>query len=94
MYRVSSYFLGRMISEIPGIIFYPILFTSISYFIVGLNPAADRFFMFLFLIICTTFCMQSLGFLIASFSSNQQVAMAIAPLLLTCLMLFGGFYLV
>lgn len=44
MYRTDVYFLCKTIAEIPIFLVIPVLFTSIMYFLVGLNPEPSRFF--------------------------------------------------
>ncbi|KAL9648047.1 hypothetical protein ABK040_012101 [Willaertia magna] len=93
MYSVSAYYLGRSVSELPNIIFFPILFGTIAYWMCGLNPGADRFFIFLLIIVSVALAAQSLGMLLAVLAPTLDVASAVAPLLLTVLMLFGGLYM-
>ena len=45
MYRTDTYYWTRQIAEIPVQILTPILFTSIFYWMVGMNPELSRFFM-------------------------------------------------
>ncbi|KAL9647271.1 hypothetical protein ABK040_012622 [Willaertia magna] len=92
MYRVSSYYLGRSLAEIPNIFFFPVLFSVITYWMVGLNPAVDRFFMFLLIVSVLCLCAQSLGMLMAVLIPNTPAVYALAPVVITVLMLFGGFY--
>jgi len=37
MYSVTSYFFGRSSTELPFVVFFPILVSAISYYIIGLN---------------------------------------------------------
>lgn len=59
------------------------------YWIVGLNPAASAFFVFVGLVILEGLAAQALGTAISAATSNEKAAMAIAPALTTILMLFG-----
>jgi hypothetical protein len=43
MYRVDVYFICKQMAELPIFLFTPILFNAIYYWMVGLNPALDRF---------------------------------------------------
>lgn len=45
MYRTDVYFISKQLAELPLFIFTPIVFVSIIYFMVGMNPAIDRFLM-------------------------------------------------
>ena len=44
MYRTDVYFLSKTAAEIPIFIAVPIIFTSVSYFMIGLYPNAEHFF--------------------------------------------------
>jgi hypothetical protein len=56
MYSVSSYFLAKVISEIPASIITPILYGGIVYYAVGFNSSgADVFLMF-----CKSICILSI----------------------------------
>lgn len=44
MYRTDVYFLCKTLAELPLFTFIPVLFTSICYFLIGLNPGDAKFF--------------------------------------------------
>lgn len=93
MYRVDVYFLAKNLAELPLNICLPILFVSISYFMIGLNPEVDRFFIHMGLIVLTVNAVTSFGFMISCISKNEQVASALSAPLLIPLMLFGGLFM-
>ena len=43
-YRVDTYFITKQLAELPIYLTTPIIFTSIFYWMVGMNPDIDRFF--------------------------------------------------
>lgn len=43
MYRTDVYFLSKTIAELPIFIIIPVIFTSVSYYLVGFNPDPNRF---------------------------------------------------
>jgi ABC-type multidrug transport system permease subunit len=43
MYRTDVYFLSKTIAEVPIFLVIPVLFTTIMYYIVGLNPKLTHF---------------------------------------------------
>ena len=43
MYRVDAYFLTRQLAELPPFIISPLIFLSIFYFMIGLNPDFEKF---------------------------------------------------
>ncbi|KAF0973210.1 hypothetical protein FDP41_008417 [Naegleria fowleri] len=93
MYQVSAYYLGKSVSELPNIVFFPILFGTIVYWMTNLNAGADRFFIFLLILVSMALAAQALGMVLAVLAPSMEFATAIAPVLLTVLMLFGGLYM-
>ncbi|XP_054160064.1 protein white-like [Oppia nitens] len=93
IYRVSSYFLAKMIAELPTYIFIPSLFVCIFYFMVGLNSNVGAFFYCLLICILIANSATSFGYLISCLSKNVTMALTIAPAILMPLMIFGGFFL-
>ncbi|PSC71035.1 ABC ATP-binding isoform 2 [Micractinium conductrix] len=91
-YRVLPYFLARFICDVPLRVGQGLLFGCILYWIVGLNPSAKAFFMFCFLVICEGLTGQGLGTALSAACKDEKVALAVAPVITTMLMLFGGFY--
>ena len=43
MYRIDLYFVTKQLAELPFFLITPILFNVIFYWMVGLNPNAERF---------------------------------------------------
>jgi len=91
-YHTSAYFISKWIADIPNQVIFPLIFGSISYWIVGLNGDFVRFLVFLLVLVVVGNAALALGGLISSFAPNGNVAIALTPVLLTTLMLFGGFY--
>lgn len=91
MYRPSAYYIGKILQDVPLGIFVNFIFTTIAYFMVGLQPTAEKFFMFFF--ICTLVMLNSytLCMFISNISKNYQVANVIAPLVLVLYLLPSGF---
>jgi hypothetical protein len=44
MYRADVYFLSKTLAEAPVFATIPLVFTTIAYYMIGLNPAPERFF--------------------------------------------------
>ncbi|EFN55090.1 hypothetical protein CHLNCDRAFT_134988 [Chlorella variabilis] len=91
-YHVLPYYLARFICDMPLRVGQGLLFGSILYWIVGLNPSAKAFFIFCALTICEGLAAQGLGVAISAAAKNEKVAIALAPMITVILMLFGGFY--
>lgn len=61
MYRTDVYFLTKSIAELPLVIFLPVIFTGITYYVIGLNPAVERFFMACGIVALTAIASGSFG---------------------------------
>ena len=78
--------------ELPLNLCSPLLFSVIVYWLVGLNPSPTRFACFLVLIMLTGLTGIGLGMVVASAAPSLDSAIAIGPILVIIMILFGGFY--
>lgn len=92
MYHVLPYYLARFICDVPLRVGQGLLFGVIIYWIVGLNPSASAFFIFVCILIVEGLAAQGLGIAVSAGARNEKVALAIAPAVTVILILFGGFY--
>eukprot|EP01038_Epipyxis_sp_PR26KG_P011115 gene11115-14918_t len=92
-YNLAIYYVARVLSEIPKIIIVSVMFCSILYWSVGLNPNPIRFIIFMVVIIIQTFCSASIGFFVGSIASSVTIANALGPPLIIIFILFGGFFI-
>eukprot|EP00123_Amoebidium_parasiticum_P015471 comp22988_c0_seq1/m.36596 comp22988_c0_seq1/g.36596 ORF comp22988_c0_seq1/g.36596 comp22988_c0_seq1/m.36596 type:complete len:647 (-) comp22988_c0_seq1:242-2182(-) len=92
-YRVSAYYLAKSFAETPVEIFFPIIFGTITYWMLGLQASAAKFFFFLLTLVTHHFTSQGIGLLLSAATPSIQVGQAVGPVLIVLLMLFGGFYL-
>lgn len=91
-YCVSPYYLAKLTAETPVRVLSSLLFASIVYWMVGLNPGAKQFFTFFAICFVESLTAISLGIMISAAVPNEKVAFAVSPAFLVILMLFGGFY--
>eukprot|EP00198_Chlamydomonas_reinhardtii_P001132 XP_001690467.1 predicted protein [Chlamydomonas reinhardtii] len=92
-YHVSAYFLAKITAEALSQLPAPILFSCIVYFLVGLQPVAAKFFIFMgFMILCSV-AATSLALAVSALARTTDMAVTILPLVLEVCRLFGGFYL-
>jgi len=61
MYRTDVYFLSKTMAELPFYLFFPTLFLSINYFMIGLHPDVGTFFTTLGIIVLIANCACSFG---------------------------------
>ncbi|XP_028178625.1 protein white [Ostrinia furnacalis] len=93
MYRADVYFLSKTLAEAPVFATIPLVFTTIAYYMIGLNPAPERFFIASGLAALITNVATSFGYLISCASSSVSMAASVGPPIIIPFMLFGGFFL-
>ena len=60
-YRVDVYYITKQLAELPIYILTTCVFISVFYFMVGLNPDVDRFFMCMLIAVCLVQAVISFG---------------------------------
>ena len=93
MYRADVYFLCKTLAETPVFLVLPLLFISLPYYLIGLNPEPTRFFLACLIIVLVANVATSFGYLISCISSSVSMALSIGPPIVIPFMLFGGFFL-
>uniref|UniRef100_A0A6A7G0X1 Protein white n=1 Tax=Hirondellea gigas TaxID=1518452 RepID=A0A6A7G0X1_9CRUS len=93
MYRSEVFFLAKNIAEIPLAVLQPMLFVCVIYYMVGLNPAVEHFFICMGILVLVANIAVSFGYFISCMSKNVEMALAISAPLIIPFMLFGGFFL-
>ncbi|XP_042368219.1 LOW QUALITY PROTEIN: broad substrate specificity ATP-binding cassette transporter ABCG2-like [Plectropomus leopardus] len=90
-YRVSVYFLAKILSDIITLRTIPtIVFSCVAYFMIGLKPTAEAFFTFMFTVTLVAYTATSMALAI----SADQTVVAIANIFMTIacvfMMIFAG----
>ncbi|KAM6959775.1 broad substrate specificity ATP-binding cassette transporter ABCG2-like [Tautogolabrus adspersus] len=90
-YRVSVYFLSKILSDILTLRTIPaIVFSCVAYFMIGLKPTVDAFFLFMFSVTLVSYTATSMALAI----SADQTVVAIANIFMTItcvfMMIFAG----
>nr|WOD55111.1 ABCG transpoter White [Hymenopus coronatus] len=93
MYRVDVYFLCKTFAEVPIFAALPLIFTSVTYYLVGLNPGIHRFFIANLVVMLVANVAVSFGYLISCVSTSVSMALAVGPPVIIPFLLFGGFFL-
>ncbi|VVC34333.1 Hypothetical protein CINCED_3A012439 [Cinara cedri] len=93
MYRTDVYFLSKTLAEVPLFLIIPVLFTSILYYAVGLNPKFIHFIIAIILISLVSQVAVSVGYLVSCASVNLRVALFMSAVTYMPFMLCGGFFL-
>ncbi|ODM98292.1 Protein white [Orchesella cincta] len=93
MYRTDTYYLAKTFAELPVYLILPAIFISISYWMVGLNDDIDRFFIAVGTAVLVANVGSSFGYMASTVTPSFETTMALAPVMITPFMLFGGSFL-
>jgi hypothetical protein len=74
MYSVLTYFLSKVITELPLLVMQPFFFSVIVYWGVGLTHTAVQFFSFYLIIFMVVFASNSYGYFLSSLFDNSVMA--------------------
>ena len=89
-YGVLSYFLAKNFVELPFLAIMPVIFSAITYFGVGLTEDIEKFWIFALIMVLLVYCSSSLGFLMGTAFTNATIALAMAPLVISPIIIFSG----
>ncbi|KAK1345743.1 hypothetical protein QTO34_008207 [Cnephaeus nilssonii] len=90
-YRVSSYFFGKLLSDLLPMRMIPsIIFTCTIYFLLGLKPKAEAFFVMMFSLIMVAYAASSMALAIAAGQSVVSIATLLMTISFVFMMMFSG----
>ncbi|KAM8800913.1 broad substrate specificity ATP-binding cassette transporter ABCG2 isoform 2-T5 [Rhynchonycteris naso] len=90
-YRVSSYFFGKLLSDLLPMRMLPsILFTCIIYFLLGLKPVVEAFFIMMFTLMMVAYSASSMALAIAAGQSVVSIATLLMTISFVFMMIFAG----
>lgn len=90
-YRVSAYYLGKILIDLPVILVGASLYTTISYWMIGLYPDVECFFTALAALVLISLTSVASGHLASALFPNPQLALTFLPFTLGITLLFSGF---
>ncbi|XP_043912558.1 broad substrate specificity ATP-binding cassette transporter ABCG2-like [Protopterus annectens] len=91
-YRTSVYFLSKVFADlIPNRIIPMMVFSGISYFMMGLKANAESFFLYAITLSLTSLAAVSMAFLVSASVSTFSLANVLIALPYVFMMVFGGF---
>nr|XP_004665476.2 broad substrate specificity ATP-binding cassette transporter ABCG2 isoform X2 [Jaculus jaculus] len=90
-YRVSSYFFGKLLSDLLPMRLIPsIIYTCILYFMLGLKPVVEAFFIMMFTLMMVAYSASSMALAIAAGQSVVSVATLLMTITFVFMMIFSG----
>lgn len=93
MYPVSAYYSAKQVAELPVQLCTSALFAIVTYWMVGFQRSAARFFSFIAAMLLTGLVGESYILVCGAVTTSGKVAIVIAPVLMALFMLFGGFFI-
>ncbi|KAI9078887.1 hypothetical protein K1719_039157 [Acacia pycnantha] len=91
-YRLSSYFISRMVGDLPMELVLPTIFLIITYWMASLKPNFLSFFFTLLSLLFTVLVSQGLGLALGASLMDQKTATTLGSVIMLSFMLAAGFY--
>jgi hypothetical protein len=76
---MSTYFISKLLAEVPISALFPCISGTVIYFLCGLNQAPGKFLKFLLILTGEALSSAALGLAVGSISQTPEAAVAIAP---------------
>lgn len=91
MYRLSSYFMSRMVGDLPMELVLPTIFVIITYWTTGLKQSPVNFFCTLFTLLYSVLVSQGLGLALGAMVMDQKSATTLGSVIMLSFTLVSGF---
>lgn len=92
MYTLSSYFMARIVGDMPMELILPTLFLSVSYWMCGLKPDVGSFLLTLLVLLAYVLVSQGLGLAFGAIIMDAKQASMVVTVTMLAFVLTGGFY--
>ena len=92
MYRLSSYYISRMVADLPMELILPTAFMIITYWMAGLKGNVANFLFTLLSLLLVVLVGQGLGLALGAVVQDQKSATTLASVMGLTFMLASGFY--
>ncbi|XP_044510446.1 ABC transporter G family member 25-like isoform X2 [Mangifera indica] len=92
MYTLSSYFMSRIIGDLPMDLILPIVFLSVTYWMTGLKHEFESFLLTLLVLLGYVLVSQGLGLALGAIIMDAKQASTIVTVTMLAFVLSGGYY--
>jgi ABC-type multidrug transport system ATPase subunit/ABC-type multidrug transport system permease subunit len=91
-YRLSAYYVAKTLVETPAECIYPLIFSVIVYWVVGLRSSAAGFLIFVVILMASVLTWQAIGLAISASMMDIERAQVLAFCIALASMLMAGYY--
>lgn len=91
-YRTSTYYVSKMLTEMPRSIFFSLLSTLVVYWSIGFKNEFPAFLRFFLVVVGIAQFGEALAIAISIATGNAQTSAALAPVCVIVSVLFAGFF--
>jgi len=92
LYRLSAFFMAKVLADIPFEMIFPVIFTTIIYWLTDARRDAGAYFLYLIVILFGSFASSGFGLMFSSWIPVFKDAMVYGSVALLSIMLTSGFY--
>ena len=92
MYDVFPYYFAKVSMDTPLVATVSLIYTLIVYFFMNLGNSWEQLLKFYSAIFLLSYCSMAVGQFLSSLFSNPETAMAMAPVCIMPMILFGGLF--
>lgn len=93
MYKLSSYYVARMVGDLPMELVLPTIFVTISYWMGGLKPSLVTFVLTLLIMLFNVLVAQGIGLALGAILMDVKQATTLASVTMLVFLLAGGYYI-
>ncbi|KAH6823194.1 ABC-2 type transporter family protein [Perilla frutescens var. hirtella] len=93
MYRLSSYYVARMVGDLPMELVLPTIFVTVTYWMGGLKPSLITFGLTLGVVLLNVLVAQGLGLALGALLMDVKQATTLSSVLMLVFLLASGYYI-
>ncbi|KAG2698606.1 hypothetical protein I3843_07G157700 [Carya illinoinensis] len=92
MYTLSSYFMARIVGDLPMELILPTIFLTLTYWMSGLRPTLEAFLLTLLILLGYVLVSQGLGLFLGAVIMDAKQASTVVTITMLAFVLTGGYY--